>query len=326
MPHLTQEQRDFFDEEGYLVVEDVVDVETFLDPMVAEYEELLDQLANELYAAGKISSTFADLPFGRRLTRVYAETGQVHAGYFDFSLPFKDVAPDQPCHFGPAVFKMLRNPGILDVAESIIGPEIYSNPVQHVRLKPPEKYVPRDPNTGRVMLGATQWHQDAGVVIEEADETEMLTVWVPIWDATEENGCLCVVPHNHRAGLLQHCVSPVLGNHLPEKFFDANRAIPLPMNRGSALFMNRTTPHCSLSNESEDVRWSMDLRYNPTGQPTGRPEFPGFVARSRRDPASELGDPSVWKQLWMDTRARMAAHPDTIGEFYRWKEGAPGCA
>ena len=70
----------------------------------------------------------------------------------------------------------------------------------------------------------------------------------------------------------------------------------------------------------------MDLRYNPTGQPTGRPEFPGFVARSRRDPETELRDPTVWKQLWMDTRARMSAHPDMIGEFYRWKEGAPGCA
>jgi phytanoyl-CoA hydroxylase len=323
---LTQQQVDQFFSEGYLLVENLFDPVAYLDPMIAEYEDLLDQLAKDLFAKGRLSSTYSELPFGKRLTQIYAETGTVHAGYFDFSLPFKDVKPDQPCHFGPAVFNMLRNPSILDVVESLIGPEIYSNPVQHVRLKPPERFVPRDPKTGRVLLGATQWHQDAGVVIEEADETEMLTVWVPIWDATVENGCLCVVPRNHDRGLLQHCVRPDIGNYLPERYFDADRAIPVPVRRGGALFLHRKTPHCSLSNNSDDVRWSMDLRYNPTGQPTGRPEFPGFVARSRANPESELRDPVVWKQRWLETRARMAAHPELVGPFNRWKVGAPGCA
>jgi phytanoyl-CoA hydroxylase len=323
---LTTEQVDRFDNEGYLVVEDLIDVKAFLDPMVDEYQDLLDRLASDLYAQGKIPSTYQDLPFGRRLTQVYADTGKVWSQYFDFSLPFSNVKADEPCHFGPAVFAMLRNPDILDVAESLIGPEIYSNPVQHVRLKPPERLVPRDPTTGRVMLGATNWHQDASVVIEEADETNMLTVWVPITDATEENGCLAVVPRNHREGLLQHCVSPTLGNHLPEKFFAAERAKPIPLRRGGALFLHRKTPHSSLSNNSDDIRWSMDLRYNPTGQPTGRPEFPGFVARSRANPASELRDPAAWEQAWLDTRARMAGHPELVGAFYRWKEGDPGCA
>ncbi|HVC34924.1 MAG TPA: phytanoyl-CoA dioxygenase family protein [Chloroflexota bacterium] len=326
MPALIDRQVELFEAQGYLVVEDLIDVAGYLDPMVEEYEELLDRLAQRLFAEGKLSSPHADLPFGKRLTQLYAETGQVHAQYFDFSLPFKNVQPDTRCHFGPAVFDILRNPALLDVAESLIGPEVYSNPVQHVRLKPPERLTPRDPKTGRVMLGATQWHQDASVVVEDADETEMLTVWIPIFDATEENGCLCVVPRNHQVGLLQHCVSGEKGNYLPDKYFDVDRAIPVPIRRGGALFMHRTTPHCSLSNNSDDVRWSMDLRYNPIGQPTGRPEFPGFVARSRGNPESELRDPVAWEAAWLATRARMAAHPELIGAFYRWKEGAPGCA
>ena len=326
MALLTRHQIERFDDDGYLVVEDLIDVNGFLDPMVEEYQQLLDRLATDLFNDGHIASTYADLPFGRRLTQIYADTGKVWSQYFDFSLPFSNVKADEPCHFGPAVFEMLRNPDVLDVAESLIGPEIYSNPVQHVRMKPPERLVPRDPKTGMVMLGATQWHQDASVVIEQADETEMLTVWVPIFDATEENGCLCVVPQNHREGLLQHCVSATKGNHLPEKFFDADRSLPVPIRRGGALFLNRKTPHSSLSNNSDDVRWSMDLRYNPTGQATGRPEFPGFVARSRANPESELRDPVEWRQRWLDTRTRMAAHPELVGPFNRWKEGAPGCA
>ena len=70
----------------------------------------------------------------------------------------------------------------------------------------------------------------------------------------------------------------------------------------------------------------MDLRYNPTGQPTGRPEFPGFVARSRANPETELTDPVEWERSWLETRARMSSHPELVGAFYRWKEGGPGCA
>src|SRR5215831_15292763 len=141
MPHLTDAQLQRFHRDGYLVVEDVIDVATFIAPMVQEYADRLEELIDEMCAAGNLSSRYDDLPFGKRLTRVYAETGKVHAQYFDFSLPFAGVLSDTPCHFGPAVFNMLRCPGLLDVAESIIGPEIYSNPVQHVRLKPPEQYT-----------------------------------------------------------------------------------------------------------------------------------------------------------------------------------------
>ena len=46
--------------------------------------------------------------------------------------------------------------------------------------------------------------------------------------------------------------------------------------------------HSSLPNLSENIRWSLDLRYNPIGQPTGRAWFPGFIARSKSKPESEM--------------------------------------
>ena len=325
MPALSKREIEQFGSEGYLVVHDVVATEQYLDPMVEEYELLLDRLVDSLYAAGAIPSTYGNLPFGRRLTEIYRETGTVWSQYFDFSLPFVDVKPDEPCYFGPAIFDVLRCPELVDAVESLVGPEIYSNPVQHVRLKPPESLTPRDPSSGRVLLGATPWHQDNGVVTEEADDTEMLTVWIPVFDATEENGCLRVVPRNHRAGLLHHCTGPS-GYYLPEPEFEVDRAVTVPMRRGSALFMHRRTPHSSLPNKSNDIRWSMDLRYNPTGQPTGRPEFPGFVVRSRRHPASELRDPGMWKQRWMQTRERMSSRPELVGAFGRWHPDDPYCA
>jgi phytanoyl-CoA hydroxylase len=89
--------------------------------------------------------------------------------------------------------------------------------------------------------------------------------------------------------------------------------------------MTRYTPHASLPNLSESMRWSFDLRYNPIGQATGRDMFPGFVARSRSNPASELRDARAWAQLWYDTRARMAA-PEYMDEsFDRWDINHPAC-
>ena len=56
-PHLTETQVAQFKEEGYLVVEDVLDPEQDLDPVIEEYAGVLDQLAQELYDNGEISST-----------------------------------------------------------------------------------------------------------------------------------------------------------------------------------------------------------------------------------------------------------------------------
>jgi len=321
--YLTGGQVNQFEEQGYVVVEGLLDPEADLDPIIEEYRGVLDLLAQELYDRGKTSSSYEELPFGRRLTKIYAESGKVHAQYFDFSLPQKDVKEDTPMWVGPAVFSALRNERLLDAVESLIGPEIYSNPVQHVRLKPPEHLTPKDSKTGRVQLGATPWHQDNGVVLPEADDTKMITVWFPLMDATVENGCLMVIPHSHSQGLLQHCVRDP-GLTIPDKILPLEDAIPLPMKRGDVLFMTRLTCHSSLPNRSDDIRWSFDLRYNPIGQPTGRGSFPGFVARSRLHPDTELWDARAWAEMWYETRRRLARQSDPA--YNRWRAEDSACA
>jgi phytanoyl-CoA hydroxylase len=324
---LSERQLEQFYEEGYLVVEDLVDSEAYLAPMVEDYEQHMEQLVTELVTQGRLTNAHQGLPFTERLTRIYGDTQVINSRFFDFSLPLgRKSKPDEPCFFPDSVFNVLRHPGILDVVESLIGPEIYSNPVQHVRLKLPEQVLSGISRSERSAAGTdvTLWHQDASVVIEEADETEIITVWLPVVDSTTENGCLMVAPSHDKQGLFEHCPAPT-GRYLSTRFFDAGRAIPVPMRRGSVLFMAKTTPHCSLPNRSRGVRWSMDLRYNPIGQPTGRPEFPGFVARSRSRPEHELRDPNIWRSRWMQTRERLAADDYLTGRFGRHWSGE-GCA
>jgi phytanoyl-CoA hydroxylase len=321
MAALTEAQLEHFYREGYVVVEDLFHPEEDLDPVIAEYHEALDILAEDLCARGEISSTFAGLPFGQRLIEIVKESGRVHAQYFDFTLHGAAVTEETKLWVGPEVFKVLRSERLLDAVESLIGPEIYSNPVQHVRLKPPESITPRDAE-GRLLLTKTPPHQDNGVVLPEADQTEMLTVWFPLWDATVENGCMMVWPRSHRQGLLEHCPR-YDGVQVPGQLLPPG-AVSLPMRRGDALFMHRLTLHASHANLSDNIRWSFDLRYNPIGQPTGRGYFPGFVARSRAHPETELRDAAAWAQLWYDCRRHLAAHG--AGPFNRWDAESPVCA
>lgn len=321
---LTTKQLQHLDDYGYLMVESVIHPETFLDPIIQEYHGVLDSLASELFEQGTISSTYSDLPFGERVTQIYEESGGVYNGYFDFSLPQRGITNETPFWAGPAIFNTLTNKALLDIVESVIGPEIFSNPVQHVRIKVPESRAPRDEN-GHVKFGPTPWHQDQGVIAEEADETDMLTVWFPLMDAGVENGCLQVMPGTHKNGLLQHCPRDgAQGLEIPEHILHRDGAVAMPMKRGDILLLKQRTAHSALSNNSNEVRWSFDLRYHVVGRPTGRPEFPGFVARSQKNPKSELHDPVAWDNSWRSTRDRLAREDDPV--YNRWDSDHPACA
>ncbi len=312
-----------FKEEGYLVVDGLFDVDTDLAPVVADYSASLDAMAAEWIAAGALKNSHSGLPFGQRLIKIMGESGANWGQYFDISLPQTQVYPDTLIHTTEPIFNLLRHPRLLDVAEQFVGPEVYSNPIQHTRIKPPERMVPKDARNGlTIRVG---WHQDQGVATPEQDEVPVLTVWLPITDATVENGCLAVVPGSHKRELATHCpgTGPDGGLQIPSKLL-GGKPVPVPVKRGGALLMHRLTMHASLANQSDDIRWSFDLRYQPTGLPTGRPAFPGFVARSRQHPETELRDWRAWSQLWLDARDRLSQ--DAPPRFNRWSTEALACA
>jgi ectoine hydroxylase-related dioxygenase (phytanoyl-CoA dioxygenase family) len=208
--------------------------------------------------------------------------------------------------------------------EQVVGGEIYSNPVQHVRMKLPGRAV----ETGLVhsLVTSVPWHQDNGVIMPEADEATILTVWMPVTPATVENGCLQVIPRSHRGELQPHCPGKSTVA-IPDRFLAAEDAVPLPMKPGSVLLMHQRTIHSSLQNVTDDqVRISLDLRYQPIGQATGRPAFAsaGFVARSRAHPEQVLNDATVWERNWIHLRDRLAAEENPT--FNRWSADSPVCA
>ena len=314
---LSHAQLDHFNTQGYLVVENLLDASS-LSAIHSEYEALMDRLYDQWASEGKVPPASPEMGFWDKLGLCY-QSGFDWYQPFDISLPHHDINEQTPMHFGPAVFDMVRHEKILDIVESLLGGEITSNPIQHVRIKPPQHLVSSDESRAHIV--ATDWHQDMGVTLPEADQTSFITIWLAITDATLENGCLQIAPGKYQE-MLPHCPKNQVG--IADPFIPKDKATPVPVKAGGAVIFNPFTPHCSMSNRSDGFRWSFDLRYNVTGQPTGRSQFPEFVARSRAHPETELADWRQWQDMWVKTRSHLAqtAHIDQ----HRWASDAPYCA
>lgn len=312
---LTQLQIDQFHTEGLIVVPDVLPT-AVRNAVKDEYTSLLNDLYDGWYAKGLVPPPNG-MDFWQKLLVSY-EAGCDWFQPMDISLPGGEIAPDTPFHFGPAVFDMITAPRLLDLVESLIGAEITSNPIQHVRLKPPAPTLHGSENRAHVM--ATDWHQDRAVAHEEGDSTQMVTVWLAISDTTVENGCLQAIPGKPQ--MYPHC--PKKQTAIADGFLDFDKAQPLPVKSGGAVIFHPLTPHASLDNLSDRFRWSFDIRFNVTGQPTGRAHFPDFVARSHTQPETVLSDWQAWRDMWITARAGLSGQPHI--PIHRWTGDSPACA
>jgi ectoine hydroxylase-related dioxygenase (phytanoyl-CoA dioxygenase family) len=293
---LTPAQRRHYDEHGYIVVENALDPED-LAPVIADYERFIDTEARSLHAEGGLAQLWQDEPFERRLARICEQDTTI---YERIDLMY--------CRL-PGVFGFLRNPRLLDLLEGLLGPEIICSPIQHARAKLPEALrqgdaagdeEARQKRAAMVAENVAPWHQDAQVHLEVADPHPIVTVWVPLVDATPDNGCLQVIPRVHHERVVYWSEGfGVSDDHLPE-----GAVVTLPMRAGDLLFMDKLIPHRSTENHTDAIRWSLDLRYQRAGTPTGRDDYPVFLARSRADQKSELTEYEEWSRLWVEAMER----------------------
>ncbi|MBT7615465.1 MAG: phytanoyl-CoA dioxygenase family protein [Alphaproteobacteria bacterium] len=312
---LSRQDLEHFHDEGYLVVEDVLSVAD-LALVWAEFEAVLDAAADRLHAEGRIPERFATLPFAERYAAIAALCPRIYE-FLDITLPVvEDMPGDAAINAGPAIFGLLTNTRVLDVIEDVLGPEITSNPTQHLRLKLPGART----NTE----GATSWHQDLAGLLDEALSSDILTVWMALTDATVENGCLQVIPGSHRfhgEHLTRHVIDqPGGANYIPADALAPAKPVPLPVARGGLVLFHKLTHHASLPNRSDSLRMSLDLRYQPTGQPTGRPAFPSFVVRSQAAPETVITNAEAWAAMWETSKQTIlrGEHPKPIYETARW--------
>lgn len=261
---LSQEQIDFYRLEGFLVLDDLLN-EADLAAVQASMEQRVAQIANDLVDSGLIPHPYEDSPFHMRLAQLFQDLDQ--EAFLNYGRSWRDRLP--------GYYDLMSNPKILDALESIIGAEIFANPVYNTRPKVP-----------KVAAGAVPWHQDKSYW-PDANANPVITVWIALVGATLENGCLHIMPRTHKQKVLSWHEETYTGtgfteiddefiqNLLPEK-----EVVPLPVKRGTAILFNDRCIHKSTPNNSNSVRWSVDLRYQPTDQDPMPQHGAGFLARS----------------------------------------------
>jgi len=263
---LTDAQKDCYDREGYLILDGLLS-DAELEPARAAMRTKVDQIADELRADGLIETTYVDEPFQYRLAKIFSHL--TDAEFLKYGRSWRDRIP--------GYFVLMTNPKILNAVESLIGAEIFANPVYNVRPKVP-----------KVAAGAVPWHQDKSYW-PDANANPVITVWIPLVDATAENGCLQVWPRTHKTQVYDFHQEQYSGTGYYEisgpMLTKAKRAaVALPVRAGTAILFNDRCIHMSTPNNADHVRWSVDLRYQPTDQDPMPQHGVGFLARSQAHP------------------------------------------
>lgn len=141
------------------------------------------------------------------------------------------------------------NPRILDIVESLIGPDIKLFGSQCF-MKPP----------GGI---EKPYHQDSAYFTIEP--RELITCWTALDDATVANGCLWVIPGSHKIGLLDHDQPWHVGGRVDmqvrDEQIDYAREVPNELKAGSCSFHHSMLLHRSGPNKTQTSRRGLAVHY-----------------------------------------------------------------
>lgn len=155
-----------------------------------------------------------------------------------------------PSKFLPELQQISLQAAAMAVARQILGDEVQLLG-EHAILKPP-----RD--------GAeTPWHQDEAYW-DASLEYDALSIWVPLQDATLENGCMQFIPGSYTSGVVPHRPigndPRVHGLEVVEPV-DISKAVACPIPAGAATVHGNATLHYTSPNRSDGPRRAYILSY-----------------------------------------------------------------
>ncbi len=233
------DQARFYAEQGYLVVEDLLNSDE-----LAELEADLVKLARGGYAVDGIRPVPAELDDTEALERILC----IHMPHF----------------VSPVVWGFTAHPRLAEVLGRIVGAHMqdghWNGGVKCMQsmffAKPPGK-------------PGQAWHQDECFI--PTRDRSLCGAWIAIDDATLENGCLWVIPGSHLAGTLYPSRTHDHTGEFdptPESYgFDDSDEVPVELCAGSVLFFNGYLLHRSRKNASGRYRRALVNHYMSTQSP-----------------------------------------------------------
>ena len=153
----------------------------------------------------------------------------------------------------PFMQELIRLKPVLDAVESLIGSNLL---VYHLTC------WLKEPGDGAF----TSWHQDAAYFF--LDPPEHVTAWIALSDATQESGCMRVIPGSHRRGAIEHGKGETKNNLLSNgQFVDSGETTPtqlLEVPAGHFSLHDTYLVHSSAPNKSSERRIGIGVSYIPT--------------------------------------------------------------
>lgn len=148
----------------------------------------------------------------------------------------------------PEIRKFCARPEFVAITTQLLGPDtdLYWN-----------QSVFKMPETAKEF----PWHQDDGYT--PVTPSPYLTLWLALNDATEQNGCISVLPGSWRRGLVEHRPSPIgLVCHDAD---DPDQGVRVPVPAGSMAVFWSLTMHKSGPNISDGPRKAYVIQYSHAG-------------------------------------------------------------
>ena len=213
-PTASAEQISFFNEHGWLVVEDAIPANQ-LDELEHYCEKIL---------ADKKKYAF-DWAWDEKEDR---ENRTFRIVQSSPSLVWADI-DDQP-----------YRKWLVEFGSALLGKPLEFWYDQFL-AKPPERSVP------------TYWHQDEGYWGRNLKDNG-ITCWIPLQDVSVQNGCMHFIDRGHKLGVLEHKRVEGMKSDLLTCDVDEALTIECPISRGSVTFHHSATPHMTTANKSDAYR------------------------------------------------------------------------
>ena len=298
---MSQNIKKEFEKNGFVRIRNVLDYKLDLEPILNDMAFIMNRLVHR-FVPKKDKRRVLGLSFKKKYSHLVKLKIPELDQYFNIRLP-QNVNVDSDFFASQSIFNLIKNNKILEKVSKILGQEISSNPCQNSRIKQPEKAISKK-NLHDGLVGRTPWHQDAGVMNKKGQKgTELVTCWIPFTKTRIENGCMLAVKESHKLGLVNHDTGSKGQVEIKGKEkIDDLKTIALEANVGDIILLSRYLIHCSLPNKSKNFRISMDLRFNKTGQHSGRDPLPSFVVKSKNRKNIKVNNYKQWIAMWEEAK------------------------
>ena len=298
---MSQNIKKEFEKNGFVRIRNVLDYKLDLEPILNDMAFIMNRLVHR-FVPKKDKRRVLGLSFKKKYSHLVKLNIPELDQYFNIRLP-QNVNVDSDFFASQSIFNLIKNNKIIEKVSKILGQEISSNPCQNSRIKQPEKAISKK-NLHDGLVGRTPWHQDAGVMNKKGQKgTELVTCWIPFTKTRIENGCMLAVKESHKLGLVNHDTGSKGQVEIKGKEeVDNLKTIALEANVGDIILLSRYLIHCSLPNKSKNFRISMDLRFNKTGQHSGRDPLPSFVVKSKNRKNIKVNNYKQWIAMWEEAK------------------------